>query len=221
MKTPVKLSLLAGLGVCSAMAWAQIYTCVDAKGRKLTSDRPIPECTEREQKELNSNATVKRIVKPAMTEQEKRALNEKQKAAEEEKFRIEEEKRKNSAFLSRYPNRARHDKERNEALNQIDQVMKAASKRLEGQAEQRKTIDAELEFYKKDPKKIPIALKRQIDTYDTNVLTQKRFIADQEEEKARINARFDEELERLKALWLAAAASSSNPSSGPSVAAKK
>jgi Domain of unknown function (DUF4124) len=203
------------------MAWGQIYTCVDAKGRKLTSDRPIPECTEREQKELNSNATVKRIVKPAMTEQEKRALNAKHKADEEEKLRLEEEKRKNSAFLSRYPNRARHDKERNEALSQSDQVIKSASKRLESQTEQRKTIDAELEFYKKDPKKIPIALKRQIDAYDANVVTQKRFIADQEEEKTRINARFDEELERLKVLWQSAATPSGNPAGGSPGVVKK
>jgi Domain of unknown function (DUF4124) len=221
MKTPVKLTILAGLGLCSAMAWAQIYTCVDDKGRKLTSDRPIPECRERDQKELNSNATVKRIVKPAMTEQEKRALNEKRKATEEEKVRNEEEMRKNSAFLNRYPNQTRHDKERNEALNQIDQVMTVASKRMEDLAEQRKTIDAELEFYKKDPKKIPSVIKRQIDTYDANVVTQKRFIADQEEEKKRINTRFDGELERLKVLWRSAATPSSSPSSSPSVATKK
>jgi Domain of unknown function (DUF4124) len=217
MKTTVKLSFLAGLGLCSAMAGAQIYTCVDAKGRKLTSDRPIPECTEREQKELNSNATVKRIVKPVMTEQERRALAAKQKSDEEDKVRLEEEKRKNDAFLSRYPNQARHDKERNEALAQVDQVMKAGNKRIEDLAEQRKTIDAELEFYKKDPKKAPATLKRQIDNHETSVAAQKRFMADQEEEKARVNARFDQELIRLKALWHSAA----THSIAPSVAAKK
>ena len=30
---------------------------------------------------------------------------------------------------------------------------------------------------------------------------QNRFIADQEEEKRRINARFDEDLQRLRQLW--------------------
>lgn len=217
MKTAVKLTILAGLGLCSAMVWAQIYTCVDDKGRKITSDRPIPECRERDQKELNSNATVKRIVKPVMTEQERRAIAEKQKAEEEAKIRAEEENRKNSAFLSRYPTRTRHDKERNEALAQVDQVMKAATKRIEELTEQRKAIDAELEFYKKDPKKIPLNLKRQVDTHDTNVTAQKRFMAEQEEEKKRTNARFDQELTRLEALWLAAA----SPAKAASAAVKK
>ena len=46
--------------VCLALAagasWAQvggIYTCTDANGRKLTSDRPIPACLDREQNVLN------------------------------------------------------------------------------------------------------------------------------------------------------------------------
>ncbi|WP_432214584.1 DUF4124 domain-containing protein, partial [Salmonella enterica] len=41
-------------------AWAQggIYTCVDAKGRKLTADRPILDCIDREQKELNASGQV-------------------------------------------------------------------------------------------------------------------------------------------------------------------
>jgi hypothetical protein len=55
-------------------AWAQtragsvggVYTCIDAKGRKLTADRPIPECTDREQKILNPSGTVKAKVGPSL-----------------------------------------------------------------------------------------------------------------------------------------------------------
>ena len=51
------------------MAAAQsIYTCVDSKGRRLTHDRPIPDCIDREQRELNSNGTVKRAIGPTLTE---------------------------------------------------------------------------------------------------------------------------------------------------------
>ena len=34
---------------------AGIYSCVDAQGRRLTSDRPIPACVNREQRVLNSD----------------------------------------------------------------------------------------------------------------------------------------------------------------------
>ena len=202
MKSGVRVSLLAGLWLGSAAAWGQIYTCVDAKGRKLTSDRPIVECADREQKELNSNATVKRTVAPTMTADEQRAFDEKKKAEIEEKSRQLEEKRKDLALLTRYPNRATHDKERAETLAQVDDVMKAATKRIGELAAQRKDINAELEFYKKDPTKAPPLLKRQTDDNDNSVAVQKRFIADQEGEKKRINLRFDEELVKLKSLWL-------------------
>jgi Domain of unknown function (DUF4124) len=202
MKLSLKLTMCAGLWLSSALAWGQIYTCVDAKGRKLTSDRPIPECADREQKELNSSGTVKRTVKPVMTAEEQRVFDEKEKQAVEERLRLNEEKRKDRALLTRYPNRPVHDKERADALAQVDEVMKAATKRVGELAVQRKEIDTELEFYKKNPTKIPLSLKRQIEDNDASVAVQKRFIADQESEKKRTDARFDDELVRLKKLWL-------------------
>jgi Domain of unknown function (DUF4124) len=202
MKLSFKLSACAGLWLASALAWGQIYTCIDGKGRKLTSDRPIPECADREQKELNSSGTIKRTVKPVMTAEEQRVFDAKEKQETEERLRQSEEKRKDRALLTRYPNRASHDKERAEALAQVDDVMKAATKRIGELAAQRKEIDTELEFYKKNPAKVPQSLKRQIEDNDASVAVQKRFIADQEAEKKRTNSRFDDELVRLKSLWL-------------------
>ena len=205
---PVFRSLLTALALTGAVgSWAQqpssggIYTCVDAKGRKLTSDRPLPECADREQKELSTTGTVKRTVKPTMTAEEQRVTDEKEKADTEERLRLLEEKRKDRAMLSRYPNRASHDKERGEALSQIDEVIKAANKRIGELDTQRKSINEEMEFYKKDPKKAPSSLKRQVEDNDSSVAVQKRFIGDQDGEKKRMNARFDEELARLKTLW--------------------
>jgi hypothetical protein len=202
MTLRVKALLLAALSLGSAAAWSQIYTCVDAKGRKLTSDRPIAECIDREQRELNTSGTVRRTVKPTMTAEEQRIFDDKQKAEAEDKARIAEDKRKDRALLTRYPNRASHDKERTEALGQVDDVMKAATRRIGELAAQRKDINTELEFYKKDPSKAPLSLKRQIEDNDNSVAVQKRFILDQEGEKKRINVRFDEELVKLKSLWL-------------------
>lgn len=198
-------------------AWAQIFTCTDASGRKLTSDRPIAECLSKEQKELNPSGTVKRIVKPVMTAEEQRVADQKQKEEAEERARQEEERRKNRALLSRYPNKAAHDKERTEALAQVDEVIKAAQKRIGELAEQRKKINEELEFYRKDPSKLPPALKRQLEDNERSVVVQRRFIGDQDDEKRRANARFDEELDRLRKLWAQAAlpTSAAAPASAP------
>lgn len=206
MKTSIKITITAGLWLASALAWAQIYTCVDAGGKKITSDRPIPECAEREQKELNSSGTVKRTVKPVMTAEEQRLFDNKQRAENEERSRIAEEKRKDRALLTRYPNRASHDQERTEALTQVDDVMRAATKRIGELGTQRKEVDAQLEFYKKDPSKAPPSLRRQVDDNNNSVAVQKRFVIDQEGEKKRINTRFDDELVKLKTLWQLTAA---------------
>lgn len=202
MKISIKALLFASGWLASAASWAAIYTCVDGNGRKLTSDRPIAECADRDQKELNTSGTVKRTVKPVMTAEEQRAFDAKQKDAAEEQARLVEEKRKDRALLTRYPSRAVHDKERAEALAQVDVVMKAATKRISELGVQRKEIDTEMEFYKKDPTKAPLSLKRQIEDHNNSVAVQKRFITDQENEMKRTNARFDEELVKLKSLWL-------------------
>lgn len=194
------IAALLGCGATGVAAQG-IYTCIDGKGRKLTSDRPIVDCVDREQLELNPSGTVRRKIGPSLTAKEVAALEARERQIAEEKARLAEEKRRDRALLIRYPSRSVHDKERIEALAQVDEVIKAAKKRLGELQQQRKVIDTELEFYKKDPARAPHSLKRQIDenTQSTNV--QVRFMGEQEEEKKRINARFDEELVKLKQLW--------------------
>ena len=41
-----------------------IYTCVDAQGNRLSSDRPIPECSNQDQRLLNRDGTFKATVPP-------------------------------------------------------------------------------------------------------------------------------------------------------------
>lgn len=199
------LPLLLGtlLTAAAATAWSQgarIYTCVDAKGRKLTSDRPILECIDREQKELSGSGTVRRTLPPTPTAQEKALIEERERKAAEEKQRLTDERRAARALLSRYPNRAAHDAERVKALRAQQDVIVTGQKRVEELNEQRKLLTAETEFYK-DPGQWPSMLKRQFDENAQQLAAQQRFMASQEEEKARINARYDEELVRLRPLW--------------------
>lgn len=211
--------LAAGLGGGDAAA-QQIYTCVDAKGRKITADRPIVECLDRTQQELTRSGLVKRQLGPSLTAQERAEQEQKDRLAAEQRAREAEDKRRDRALLLRYPSRAVHEQERSTALNQVDEVIKASSKRTTELAEQRKAIDAELEFYVKDPSKAPSALKRRIEENDSSAAVQKRFIADQNQEKQRINLRFDEELVKLKQLWALAGGTPADAPGAPKTAAK-
>jgi hypothetical protein len=200
------LGLLAGFLGSGAVAHAQtavqgVYTCEDAKGRKLTSDRPIPECIDREQKVLNPSGTVKERVGPTLTAQERVAKDEKDKQDLEERNRIAEEHRRDKALMVRYPNKAVHDQERADALAQIQVVKQAATNRINELTAQRNKLNDEMEFYKRDPNKAPVYLRRQVDDNTQSVTVQKRFIAEQDDEIKRVNQRFDDELARLRQLW--------------------
>jgi hypothetical protein len=198
--------ILVGVLLTGMLAQAQaqtqgIYSCVDSKGRKLTADRPIAECADRVQKLLNPSGTVKTTLGPTLTAKERAALESRQKREAEEFARQAEEKRRERALIVRYPDQATHDKERAEALSQIAVVRKAAVNRVTELNRQRDELTTEMEFYKKDPAKAPPSLRRQMDDIVHSLAVQARFIADQDAESARVDARCDEELVRLKQLW--------------------
>jgi hypothetical protein len=193
------LCLLAGPAL--AQSSGGIYSCTDSKGRRLTSDRPIAECLDREQRELGNSGVVKRVVPPSYTADERARIEAQRKSEELQRARAVEEKRRDKALLVRYPTQATHDKERNDALAQVDEVIAAVNKRGEALARQRKEVDNELEFYQNDPKKAPGWLQRKLEDHERQIEIQKRFLADQVLEKQRINGRFDEELAKLRQLW--------------------
>ena len=201
-----RLAVLLTLLATGTSGWSQgIYTCTDSKGRRLTSDRPIVECIDREQQELNPSGTLRRRIGPSLTAQEQAAQDARDREAAEERARQAEERRRDRALLTRYPNRQIHDRERTEALHQVDEVIRAAQKRVTELLLQRKQLDVELEFYAKDLAKAPPALRRQVEENTQSQAVQRKFIGDQEDEKRRISRRFDEELVKLRQVWALAA----------------
>ena len=193
---------LAGLSCVVGLADAQnIYTCVDSKGRTITADRPIPECADRSQRELTPSGVLKRNLGPAITDHEQAAQDEKDRRLAEKRAREAEDKRRDRALLQRYPARPAHDQERAAALVQVDEVIKESNKRRVELLDQRRVIANDFEFYVKDPSRAPASLKRRLEENEKNLSGQQKFIGDQEQEKRRVNQRFDAELARLTQLW--------------------
>ena len=187
--------------LCGQVMAQGIYTCVDANGRRIKSDRPIAECMDRVQQETSPTGTVKRVLLPPLTAHERAALQEKEKKDADDRIKAAEENRYNRVLLKRYPDRASHDKNRATLLELINDAIKTATKRSEDLAGQRKGITTELEFYKSSPGMLPPALKRRLDETDGNMAAQKRLLTEKEAEKKLINERFDAEAARLKLQW--------------------
>jgi chromosome segregation ATPase len=198
-----------------AGAWAQsrIYSCTDAKGRRLTSDRPIPECIDREQRELSPLGTVRRTIPPTLTPAERALKDEQDRKLAEEQQRQAEEKRMQKLLVSRYPSQQAHDAERAKALQPVDEAIASGRKRIAELQDQQKKLRTQADATKAPPEAVA-KLKRQMEDNEHQVAVQARVVATQEEEKARITKRYDEELARLQKLWTqqaSAAASAAVP----------
>lgn len=193
--------LCTPLAAQTASSAPEIYTCTDAQGRKRTSDRKIPECSDREQKILNPSGTVKASIGPTLTAQERSQLEAQNKAREQERARLEEEKKRDRALLLRYPNEALHQKGRDNAISQVMLVKQTAIRRVTELMAERTKLEGEMAFYAKNPNKAPQRLRQQMDAVMQSLAAQDRFLADKDNEINRTNARFDEEFQRLKPLW--------------------
>jgi len=195
------LVLLGTSAVREAQA-QQIYTCTDASGKKLTSDRPIAECSGREQRVLNADGSVRRIVAPTPTAEERGEIEAREGKAAAERAARQEAVRRDRNLLARYPNEAAHRKAREAALDDARKALRTAEARIAALAAERKPLTAESEFYVGKP--LPPKLKNQLDANDAMVEAQRRLTQNQQLEVARIDKGYDIELERLRKLWAGA-----------------
>jgi len=185
---------------------AGIYTCVDDQGRRLTSDRPIPACTNKEQRVLNRDGSLRRVVPPTMTAEERAEREAAERRAELQRAALADAVRRDRNLVARFPNEAAHNRAREAALDSVRAAMKASEQRQAELAAARKPLEDEAEFYKGKP--IPMRLKQQIDANDAGVDATKAALVTQQAELVRINKLYDDELARLRKLWAGAPAGS-------------
>jgi hypothetical protein len=186
-----------------------IYTCIDDKGRRLTSDRPIADCVHKEQQLLNRDGSLRQVVPPTLTSDERADKEAREKKAAEERVTQQDAIRRDRNLLMRFPNEAAHQKAREAAADPVRLAIKATEARLRDLNAERKPLLEEAEFYVGKP--LPTKLKLQIDANDAALDAQRTSAANQSVELDRINALYDAELERLKKLWAGAMPGSLGP----------
>ncbi len=179
-----------------------IYTCVDSQGRRLTSDRPIAECTNREQRVLNRDGSVRQVVPPVMTAEERAERDAAERRADLTRAAQADAVRRDRNLVARFHNQAAHNKAREAALDTVRLAMRATEQRVKELATERKPLLDESEFYKGKP--LPARLKQQLDANDAAVAAQRQANTAQAPELERINRLYDIELERLRRLWAGA-----------------
>ena len=203
----------AGAAAQPAKAPVGIYTCTDSQGRRLTADRPIPQCAHKEQQVLNGDGSVRAVLPPTLTAEERAEKDARDRAAAEARAAQSDATRRDRNLTTRFPDEAAHQRAREAAVDTVRLAMKASEIRLRELEAERKPLREEAEFYKGKP--LPAKLKTAIDANDASMDAQRSSSANQEAELVRINKIYDAELDRLRRLWAGAQPGSLGPMTTP------
>jgi Domain of unknown function (DUF4124) len=206
LKPAIATMLIASAAVASSAHAQQIYSCTDANGKRLTSDRPLPECAARDQRVLNADGSVKKVLSPTLTAEEATQQEARDRAAAAARSAQQDAVRRDRNLTNRFPTEAAHAKARADALNDVRKAVESSERRMAALAAERKPLISEAEFYVGKP--LPLKLKQALDANDATTDAQRTLIQNQQIETVRINALYDAELARLRRLWGGAPAGS-------------
>ncbi len=213
-------ALIVAATLCAAASAqtprAPIYSCIDANGKKLTSDRPIPECLNRDQRVLNADGSPNRIVPPTPTADERAAQEQRERELAAERAAKNDAIRRDRNLLNRFPDEVAHSKARAKALDDVGNSVRISEARINLLKAERKPLLDEAEFYV--GKTLPAKLKSALDANDAALDAQRALVQNQQVEVVRINGLYDAELARLKKLWAGAPAGSLGPIAAPPAA---
>ena len=96
------VTLLLWAGTVGAQG--AIYTCKDANGKTITSDRPLPECQGRDGRVLSKQGTTVKTIEGALTAEQKAARDAEEAKRTEEATLRAAQLRKDTALLGTYQN---------------------------------------------------------------------------------------------------------------------
>ncbi|MBI5271598.1 MAG: DUF4124 domain-containing protein [Burkholderiales bacterium] len=190
-----------------------IYSCVDSQGRRLSSDRPIPECMAKEQQLLNRDGSVRAVVPPAMSPEEAARQETARRAVEQARAARDAEARRDRALLARYPDTATHDAARARAQEPVARQIETAQRRLKELEREGEQLQEERDAL--GNRAMPQTLRNRLAANEGAIEAQLTILRGQEAERDRLNRQYDLELGRLRALWAGAAPGAMGPLTPP------
>jgi Domain of unknown function (DUF4124) len=191
------LLLVAAQSVLAQSA-SRIYTCKDASGKTLTSDRPLPECQGREGRVLSKAGTTVETIQAPLTDEQKAAREAEEEKKKETAVQRAEQLRRDKALLATYQNIDDLESKRQRALLQVEREMRESEKRMSSLEKTEQENKQELEFYKRKP--MPPELKRRVDENEGALRAEKLLLASKKEEIVQVNLKFDDDKRRFAEL---------------------
>jgi Domain of unknown function (DUF4124) len=199
------------LGIClmlaHGLASAQtIKKCVDEKGVTHYGDPLPPQCAKSEVKEISTQGTVKKTMDRPLTPEEIKAREEEVERSKDARRKEEDQLRRDRALLATYGSEKEFDVSRDKAMDVVKTRQKTSENRLKELADQKKKLEAEMEFYNSGKSKTgkgkdaPSTLTQAIARNNKDIETVKDSIAKMEDEKKNIASTFEADKQRWKDL---------------------
>ncbi len=178
--------------------WCVKFACKPPNGPTIYEDFPPPECRNVEIRELNPDGSLKRVIEPPMSEEQKRVKNDRERKQAECMKQNQVQHRKDRSLLETYPSEDDLLAARDRALaNRYSQMEKEYHKLKQLKAARKRLSDEE-EFYAK--REVPDELKTRLADNDSEKAMVEHVIAVKFSEMQRTAESFDEDLKRYRAL---------------------
>jgi hypothetical protein len=188
----------AALAALPAAAWCQLYVCTTPSGKTLTGDLPPVDCGNVPIRELNRDGSVKRVIEPPLTPEQKKKRELEDKARRDREHAAQEQLRRDRALLEAYAGEDEIDSARDRVLADRQALIDRANQQLKEFKADHKRLEDEAEFYVK--RQMPDKLKRALDDNAALQAQQLRAIDEIRADMQRINERYDADLRRYREL---------------------
>jgi hypothetical protein len=202
------------------VAAQKLYKYTDPQtGQTVYTDKLPASIAGKANEQLSPQGTVIRRNEAALTPEQIAAREAERKRKLEEELAAKEEKRKNMALLNTYQSERDIDEARARALKANEEAVQEAERRLAEAKKRKQALAAETGFYK--DRRLPGHLKHDMQANEVEIKVQAELLAKKKQELEAINARYDEDLRRYRAIAKAGPASRAPVAASSDAAAKK
>jgi vacuolar-type H+-ATPase subunit E/Vma4 len=198
MKIPFSIFILIASSLVSVLAQADIYRCKNAAGQLLSSDRPIPECSQTTMRVYDTKGVLKKTITPPLSEEEKKRIA---RDLEEKKLQqlAEQERQKEERFLRvHYKSEADIEASRKKLLDGVVERKRLAEEQLLSLKQTIKQLKQEQQA--SVASSTYSSLNARINEISKLVLKNEASIRVHEQEALRINQEHDETVKRYRAI---------------------
>ena len=202
MQSSFLILILMACSLFVQSAQAEIYTCKDAAGRTITSDRPIPECADRAMfVRQNPNQSQREIPRPKTVEERRKA------DAEEEKQKIEaqleqDRKREELYLLANFKSETDIELARQRSIETLKEKIRVGNEQIKAVSHLLTELQVQQQnSEKKSPAEI-IELQHRANQLALSIKNSRTANEKYEAEQVRINAQFDDTLKRYRDIIL-------------------